>query len=64
MRTISVLAVATIAWVTVPAAAVASPKAEKVYAANGRRVAVIRSTAFGRSIYGPNGRRIATIRSR
>ncbi|WP_043347748.1 hypothetical protein [Methylobacterium sp. B1] len=64
MRTFSVLAVATIASVTAPAAALASPKAEKVYAANGRRVAVIKRTAFGAKVYGESGRRIATVRSR
>lgn len=58
------LALAAVAAIGQPAAALASPKVEKVYAPNGRRVTVIKSTAFGRSIYGPNGRRIAVIRNR
>ena len=42
----------------------AGTRTEKVYAANGRRVAVIRSSNFGRRVYGENGRRVAVIRSR
>ncbi|MGU3284440.1 hypothetical protein [Methylobacterium mesophilicum] len=56
------IVLAVLASITVPAAAVASPKAEKIYGADGRRVAVIRDTNFGRKIYGRDGRRIATIK--
>lgn len=64
MKPLALLALAALASITVPAGAFASPRTEKVYAPNGRRVAVIKSTNFGRSVYGPNGRRIAVIKSR
>ncbi|MDI4667251.1 hypothetical protein K9U40_23455 [Xanthobacter autotrophicus] len=54
----------TLASIGLPASAEAASRTEKVYAANGRRVAVIKSTNFGRSVYGPNGRRIAVIKCR
>ena len=54
----------TLGAIVLPAAASAAPRTEKVYAANGRRVAVIKQTAFGRKVYGPTGRRIATIKDR
>lgn len=64
MRIPILLALAALASIPVPVRALASPRTEKVYAANGRRVAVIKQTAFGHSIYGQNGRRIAAIRKR
>ncbi|MCJ2085032.1 hypothetical protein MKK88_03350 [Methylobacterium sp. E-005] len=61
MNRLALLALAAAVAIGQPAGALASPKAEKVYAANGWRVAVIKDTAFGRSVY---GRRVAVIRSR
>lgn len=54
----------TLGVIALPVLASAAPRTEKVYAPNGRRVATIKGSAFGRSVYGPNGRRIAVIRSR
>lgn len=63
MKPLALLAFAAVASIMMPAAPdAASPRVEKVYAPNGRRVAVIKQAAFGRSIYGPNGRRIAVIK--
>jgi hypothetical protein len=64
MRTPILLTLAAAVALGQPASAIAGSRVEKVYAPNGRRVAVVKSTAFGRSVYGPNGRRIAVIRSR
>lgn len=64
MRTPILLALVAVAAIGQPVAASASPKVSKIYAPNGRRVGVIKETAFGRSVYGSNGRRIAVIRSR
>lgn len=58
------LTLAVLASIGTPGIASSGSHVEKVYAANGRRVAMIKETAFGRSVYGPNGRRIATIRKR
>ncbi|MET3485306.1 hypothetical protein [Methylobacterium sp. 1973] len=56
------LALAAVASITVPAAAVTFHRTEKVYGADGRRVAVIKRTNFGTKMYRQDGRRIATIK--
>ena len=64
MNRTALLALAAVAAISLPAQAFAGPRISKVYGADGRRVAVVKETAFGRSVYGPNGRRVAVIRSR
>lgn len=64
MKPLAFLALAALASITVPDGAFAGPRTEKVYAANGRRVAVIKNSAFGRKVYGADGRRVATVKSR
>lgn len=64
MKLLPFLALAVVASITLPTAAIASPKVSKVYGMDGRRVAVVKRTNFGTKVYGQDGRRIATIRSR
>ncbi|WP_144440002.1 hypothetical protein [Methylobacterium sp. AMS5] len=64
MKLPTLLILTAVAAIGQPVAALASPRAAKVYAANGRRVAVIKDSAFGRRVYGEDGRRIAVVRSR
>ena len=64
MRLFTLLLVTMVAVIGVSIPASASPRVSKAYAANGRRMAVIKDTSFGRKVYGPTGRRIVTIKSR
>jgi hypothetical protein len=64
MRLPALLLVTMVAAIGVSIPASASPRVSKVYAPNGRRVAVIKDISFGRKVHGPTGRRIATIKSR
>lgn len=62
MKPLALLTLAVLASIMVPAAADAASRTEKVYGPNGRRVAVVKRTAFGTKIYGENGQRVATIK--
>lgn len=62
MKTLALIPLAMAALLSYEGAALASSKTTKVYAPNGRRVAVIKGTNFGRKVYGENGRRVLTIK--
>jgi hypothetical protein len=62
VKTLTLIPLAIAALLSYDCSALASSKVSKVYAANGRRVAVIKETNFGRKVYGENGRRVLTIK--
>lgn len=62
MKTSLTIALAIAALLSYDCSALARSKTEKVYAANGRRIAVVKETNFGRKVYGQDGRRVLTIK--